>query len=125
AVKLIDLAGSKPRPEVTDDLGRFTGRFANVMGVMDIAILGGRLYGLTPTMEDPTLFATPPEIVDDRTLRSVGGPTPGALAPVTLAADGRIASIRGTGDKITYLPIEDFRMPDRITLRPSTSAGRS
>jgi CubicO group peptidase (beta-lactamase class C family) len=125
AVKLIDLAGSKPRPEVTDDLGRFTGRFANVMGVMDIAILGGRLYGLTPTMEDPSLFATPLEIVDDRTLRSVGGPTPGELVPVTFADDGRIASIRGTGDKITYLPIEDFRMPDRITLRPSTSPGRS
>ena len=53
AVKLIDLAGSKDRPLATSELSRFTGRYASLWGVVDIALLGGRLYRLHPGLPDP------------------------------------------------------------------------
>jgi CubicO group peptidase (beta-lactamase class C family) len=119
AVRLIDLAGSKPRPDETADLTRFTGRFANVMGVMDVAVLGGRLYSLNPELDDPTQWASPLEVVDETTLRPTGGPTQGELVRVAFGDDGRIEHIRGSGDKMTFVPIERFELPARITL-PST-----
>ncbi|MDQ2848618.1 MAG: hypothetical protein M3Y77_20255 [Actinomycetota bacterium] len=72
AVKLIHLAESKPRGDV-GATSRFTGRFASLWGVNDIALLGGRLYRLHPARADLVDDAAELEVVDDRTLRVVGG----------------------------------------------------
>jgi CubicO group peptidase (beta-lactamase class C family) len=116
-VKIIDLAASKPRPEETVDLTRFTGQFANVKGIMDIALLGGRLYALNHSFPDPIANPAPLEIVDDRTLRVAGGPASyGELIRFTFADDRRVESVYGILG-LTYVPIEDFVLPERVVLR--------
>jgi CubicO group peptidase (beta-lactamase class C family) len=122
--RLIDLAGTEARPEPAGDLSRFTGRFANVFGVIDIALLGGRLYWLTPTAPDPTKEAVPLEVVDDHTLRSVGGPgylSYGEPIPFTFDDDGRPTSMRALASTKS-VAIEDFVLPERITLQKEATA---
>ena len=69
--KLVDLAESKPRQDATG-LARFTGRFANLWGVIDVALLGGRLYVIDPTADDPAADPTTLE-ADGDDLRVTGG----------------------------------------------------
>jgi hypothetical protein len=63
---IIDLACAEPR---TADLSRFTGRFANWYGIFDVALLGGRLFSLTPTVPDAITEAVPLEVIDEETLQ--------------------------------------------------------
>ena len=62
AVRLVDLAlgrgeptpRRRPAPTAAGvDLAPFCGRFANLWGVIDVVALGGRLYLLDPTADDP------------------------------------------------------------------------
>jgi CubicO group peptidase (beta-lactamase class C family) len=55
------------------DAARFTGRFASLWGVMDVAELDGRLFALHPAAPEPAEDAVPLEVVDERTLHIVGG----------------------------------------------------
>jgi CubicO group peptidase (beta-lactamase class C family) len=114
-MKLIDLAGAEPRPDQPIEPSRFTGRFMNWWGVVDVALLGGRLYSLTPTAPDPTSTAVPLEIVDDSTLRFAGGFDGSYGEPMTFAfdADGRVTSMRGLIGT-THVPLESFTLPDRF-----------
>ena len=118
-VKLIDLAGSKPRPADDADPSRFAGRFASVWGVLDIAVLGGRLYRVHTASPDPSEDAAELEIVDETTLRVIGGSgygSYGELFEYTFGADGRVERMRGESGA-TVLPIESFTLPDRVTVR--------
>ncbi len=118
-VKLIDLAGSKPRPSDGPDPSRFAGRFASLWGVLDVAVLGGRLYRLHPSTPDPSEDAAELEIVDDSRLRVVGGSgygSYGELFEYTFAADGRVRSMRGESGA-TVVPIDSFELPERVMVR--------
>jgi CubicO group peptidase (beta-lactamase class C family) len=48
---------------------RFTGRFANIWGITDIAAFGDALVGLHPEADDPAKFVTRLAIMDEQTLR--------------------------------------------------------
>jgi CubicO group peptidase (beta-lactamase class C family) len=116
---LIDLAGSKPRPDGAGDLQRFTGRFAHLFGVTDVAVLGGRLYSLAPAALDPAADATLLEVVDERTLRIAGGSGGGAYGePITytFGDDGDVETVSGWFG-VTLRPVEQLVLPERITLR--------
>ncbi len=115
-IKLIDLAARRSgteagsRPE--DGIRRFCGRFAGLWGVRDVALLGERLCILDPTAVDPTATLVDVEVVDDATLRVVGGPGYGAVGePIeyVFVDGGQIASVHGPGG-LTWRPLEDFRL---------------
>ncbi|WP_433012150.1 serine hydrolase domain-containing protein [Kribbella sp. CA-294648] len=113
AFKLADLAESKPRQEATG-LGRFTGRYANLWGVMDVVLLGGRLYVLDPTAVDPAADPTIVE-VDGDDLRITGGSGYGALGEAyrfAFGPDGEVESVRGSSG-LSH-PIEGFTLPGRV-----------
>ena len=127
AIKLIDLARcSEPDPAATGgdavDLDSFCGRFASMWSVYDIAVLGGRLYQLSPSLADPTLAPTRLDVVDADTLRiadTVGYGSRGEVMSFDRSVDGAIRSVRG-GSGSTALPIDQFRAAiagrDRVTL---------
>ena len=127
AIKLVDLARrSEPDPATTGvdavDLDTFCGRFASVWSVYDIAVLGGRLYQLSPSLVDPTLAPTRLDVVDANTLRvgdTNGYGSRGELVRFERDTDGSIRSVRGGSVAIAY-PLDQFRAAiasrDRITL---------
>lgn len=114
-LKLIDLAQSKERGDTTG-LGRFTGRYANLWGVVDIVLLGGRLYGTDPAAPDPADEPQPLE-ADGDTLRVTGGydGSYGESYRFTFAADGTVATVRGSSG-VTLYPIDGFTLPERVTV---------
>ena len=114
-VKLIDLAGRKPRGDGIG-LGRFAGRYASLWGVIDIALLGGRLYQIHPTAVDPTAEAAELVFVDDHTLRVAGGAgfeSYGEHYRFTFGSDGEVRSMRG-GSATTMYPLADYTVPERV-----------
>ena len=127
AIKLVDLARrSEPDPAAAGagavDLDTFCGRFASLWSVYDIAVLGGRLYQLSPGLIDPTLAPTRLEVVNSDTLRiadTVGYGSRGETMTFDRDADGSIRSVRGGSGSIAY-PVEQFRAAiagrDRVTL---------
>lgn len=113
--KLLDLAGSKDRPEDATDLSRFTGRYANLWGVSDIVQLGGRLYALDPTGGDPADQPTALEPDGDSLLvtQDFGGAY-GQRYEFTFDSDGRPEKVRHAMGLSAY-PIDRFTLPDRVT----------
>jgi CubicO group peptidase (beta-lactamase class C family) len=117
AVRLIGLAqegldGAPPDagPPVADP-ARYTGRFTALWGSFDIVALGGRLYGLTPSVDDPLPARQRLAVVDDDTLRMVDGPGYGSSGePVayTRDPDGVVVAVRGGSGSIA-LPDDQFR----------------
>jgi CubicO group peptidase (beta-lactamase class C family) len=113
-LKLVDLAESKPRGEA-GDLARFTGRYANLWGVSDIALLGGRLYALDPSSPDPSDDPVTLE-VDGDDLRVTGGSGYGSYGEFyryTFDAAGQVVSVRGSSGLLAY-PIDRFALPGRV-----------
>lgn len=113
--KLVDLADSSTSAGV--DLSRFTGRFADLWGVTDVAQLGGRLYAMDPTEPDPTAEAIPLALVGDSSLRVEGGNGYGAFGQTyeyTFDDAGRATSVRAPGG-VTLAPLDTFRLPPRVT----------
>ncbi|HET6988985.1 MAG TPA: serine hydrolase domain-containing protein [Kribbella sp.] len=114
ALKLIDFASSKERGDATG-LARFTGRFANLWGVTDFVLLGGRLYATDPASPDPTAEPQPLE-VDGDTLRVTGGSGYGSYGEsyhFTFDAAGEVESIRGSSG---LRPLDRFTLPNRVTV---------
>jgi CubicO group peptidase (beta-lactamase class C family) len=62
-VRVIDFAQRYPGGS-SADLARYTGRFANVGGALDIAAFGGKLFALSPQSDSPTKFTWELEVVD-------------------------------------------------------------
>lgn len=105
---LLDLATDRDVPRSGQDLSRFTGRFANVWGVVDVAEVAGRLLWINPAQDD--FWSAPVDLVvegEDR-LRLCGGNGYGSHGePLEYTvADGRVVSIRGSSG-MTWHPIEE------------------
>ncbi len=86
-------------PPVPDgiDPARFTGQFATLWGVTEVALLGERLFALHPDQADPAAKATPLAIEDAATLRITersGYGSPGEAMRYTFAADGSVETVR-------------------------------
>ncbi|TCM46050.1 serine hydrolase [Kribbella sp. VKM Ac-2568] len=116
-LKLVDLAESEDRGEAAD-LARFTGRYANLWSVSDIALLGGRLYVIDPTSPDPAAEPTTLE-ADGDTLRVTGGNGYGSYGEsyrFTFDADGKVESVRGSSGLISH-PLDTFTLPARVTVQ--------
>jgi hypothetical protein len=80
------------------DAARFTGRFASLWGVTDVAALDGRLFALDPTAPQPAEDAVPLEVIDDRTLLIAGGRSGnsyGERMRYEFAPDGTATDLRG------------------------------
>jgi D-alanyl-D-alanine carboxypeptidase len=113
-VKLIDVAlepraTMPPPPPDAPPLASFTGRFASLWGVDDIAEMGGRLALVRPTAVDPLPTVQELEVVDATTLRVAAEPgfgAPGELVPLERDASGRVVSLRLGG--VTSRPVDDF-----------------
>ncbi len=115
AVKLIDLAGSRPRGDAALP-ARFVGRYAGLWGVVDIALLGGRLYQIHPTAVDPTADAAELVLLDDHTLRVAGGggyESYGERYRFTFDPEGGVTSVRA-GSATTLYPLEKYAVPERV-----------
>ncbi|HTZ43955.1 MAG TPA: serine hydrolase domain-containing protein [Jatrophihabitans sp.] len=107
--RLLDLAASASHQPAPDG-ARFTGRFGSLWGLMDVALLDGRLFALSPTAAGPADDPVALEVVDDRTLRMVSGPgsaSIGELMPYDFGPDGAVRSVRG-GSGMTMRP---FTLP--------------
>jgi CubicO group peptidase (beta-lactamase class C family) len=117
AHKLINLAGSEDRGDAAG-LTRFTGRFANLWGVADIVVLGGRLYAIDPTSPDPAAEPTTLE-PDGDDLRVTGGSGYGSYGEAyryTFGPDGTVESVRGSSGLLAH-PIDTFTLPTRVTVQ--------
>ncbi|WP_232797096.1 serine hydrolase domain-containing protein [Blastococcus atacamensis] len=113
-VKLVDVA-LDPRAEVpappagAPPLSAFTGRFASLWGMEDVAELGGRLVLVRPLAPDPLPGTEELQVLDADTLRVAPQPgfgAPGERVPVIRDATGRVTSIRLAG--VTGVPVEEF-----------------
>ncbi|WP_344231221.1 serine hydrolase [Kribbella hippodromi] len=123
--RLLDLAELKDRGDETG-LARFTGRYANLWGVNDIALVGGRLYVIAPADGNP---ADEPERLeaDGDTLRVVssnGYSSYGESYRFTFAPDGTVESVHGSSG-LTLHPLDSFALPERVTTGGSARSGRS
>src|SRR5262249_17353408 len=116
ALHILDPPGARPRPADGPDLERFAGRYANLWGVIDIAVLGGRLYQLAPGQIDPTEGAVELAYEDETTLRVVDGAYGSYGEPMRfeLAADGRIVRIHGG---MSHVPLADWVATREPTLQ--------
>jgi D-alanyl-D-alanine carboxypeptidase len=88
------------------DPHRFTGRFANEWGVVDIAVLGDRLLALDPRAVDPLDSFDTLTIVSATELLIARGSGFGAVGErmrYEFGPDGRVVSLRGAGG-MTFAP---------------------
>jgi CubicO group peptidase (beta-lactamase class C family) len=125
-VKLVDVALGAEKERASDDgaspadLASYTGRFAAIWGVTDIADLGGRLRLVQPSQADPTVAMTKLEVEDADTLRiteTTGFFSPGETVRY-VRRDGRVERVVIGG--LAALPIAEhvnvMRSLDRITV---------
>ncbi|MEU2349271.1 serine hydrolase domain-containing protein [Modestobacter sp. NPDC049651] len=109
---LLDLALDAPSPaaDPAGELARYTGRFANLWGVLDVVELGGRLVLLHPASPAPTegyveLTVERPDVLRQEAVAGFG--SAGETVEYDRAADGRVTAVRFGG--ITAWPVEEFR----------------
>jgi CubicO group peptidase (beta-lactamase class C family) len=115
---LLDLALAAPErpvpaagaPAAAVDPARFAGRFANLWGVTDVALLGGRLVLLHPGSPDPTEGHLELTVEGPDTLRMeavAGFGSAGEAVEYEWGADGAAARVRTGG--LSSWPVEAFR----------------
>jgi CubicO group peptidase (beta-lactamase class C family) len=114
-VKVLDLAArQEPDPEAQRQGGdRFAVRLANLWGVRDVALLGGRVLLLDPTAPDPTEVVTELAVEGAATLRVVKGPgysSVGESLEYVFASDGGVESVHGPGG-LTWWPLSGYHPP--------------
>jgi D-alanyl-D-alanine carboxypeptidase len=114
-VQLVDLALDTAgeiaagEAESAGDLSRFTGRFANMWGVVDIVDLGGRLATISPRSPEPKSAYHFLDVAGDE-VRSESVPGFGATGEPVLFerdADGSITAVTMGG--MTLWPIDTYR----------------
>lgn len=110
-IQLIDLAlkAAKEEPEpVPEDL-KFTGRFANLWGVFDVADLGGILHVINPRVAEPEVASGRLTVQDGKLVNeSVPGfGTVGEAVSVDYIDQGEISSVMLGA--MTSWPIEKYR----------------
>ena len=109
--RLLELGSKADHAECGERGVRFTGRFAALWGPLDVVRLDGRLFALGPVAGNPAEEAVPLEVVDDRTLRIVGGRggnSYGELMTYDFGDDGSVRSMRGDSG-VSHTP---FAVPD-------------
>jgi CubicO group peptidase (beta-lactamase class C family) len=110
-VRTIDFAQARAREAgAPSDLERFTGRFANVGGVIDVVRFGTSLFALSPEMENP--LATPTELEvsgEDRLRIGKTGGYGAAAESVRYERDAHGAIERVVAGGVTHYPEERFR----------------
>jgi hypothetical protein len=102
-------------PETEIDPGIFTGRFAALWGVIDVFVLGGKLFASSPVEPSPVVQPYELAVIDENTLRIMGGSpyaSVGELFRYERDADGKVTSLFTGGTK-TW-PIEDYRARDEL-----------
>lgn len=102
-------------PEKEIDLTSFTGRFAALWGVTDVFILGGKLFASSPVTPSPLVQPIELAVVDENTLRIMGGSPYGSVGEhfrYERDANGKIVSVFTGGMKAW--PIEDYRARARV-----------
>lgn len=117
AFHLINLAGKPAAQDAPSprQLKRFTGRYATLFSLVDIVLLGNRLYMIPPTSPDPAAAAVPLAYVDAHTLRVDGG-TVGTYGEPMVFGFRRDGSVDEMRLGVRYLPIRDFHLPERVRL---------
>jgi CubicO group peptidase (beta-lactamase class C family) len=107
-------------PRSDDELKRFEGRLADLGGLVDVVNLGGRLYLLSPALDNPAGEAIELEVVSETELKPVGDKGFGGYGELmrwTFNDDGTVSSVRGASGH-RMVPAETFTLPDRVT-RPA------
>jgi D-alanyl-D-alanine carboxypeptidase len=110
---LLDLAlaapeRAEPAPDPAD-LARFTGRWASLWGVLDVALLGGRLVLLHPSLPTPAEDWLELTVEDGSTLRqesTAGFGSAGEAVEYTWGPDGTATEVRFGG--LTTWPVDAF-----------------
>jgi hypothetical protein len=103
-----------------DALKPFVGRYATLWGITDVVDLGGRLYLMSPALENPAATANGLEVISDTELKVVDDEGFGGYGEVmrfTFGLDGSVERIRGASGQ-TLVPIENFTLPEKVT-RPT------
>ena len=96
--RLLSLARKADHERCDESAVKFTGRFASLWGLDDVVRLDGRLFMVDPTAGNPAEDAIPLEVVDDTTLKMVGGSggnSYGEPVPYEFGADGAVVRMRG------------------------------
>jgi CubicO group peptidase (beta-lactamase class C family) len=100
--------GAPRAPRADIPSSRFTGRFGNMWGVLDVVQLGERLVSLHPGSPNPLDGLDELEIVDENTLlisKGNGFGSVGERMVYEFAADGSVVSVRGSGG-MSLWPLE-------------------
>jgi hypothetical protein len=87
-----------------------------LFGVIDVALLGDRLFLIRPVAVDPVEEVVELTVVDDHTLLVAGGPGYGSVGEslrFEFADDDSIASVRGES-ATTWTPIQRFTLPQHV-----------
>ena len=110
-VRIIDVALRQPPAQEAFRAarGRYTGRFANIWGVTDVAAFGTNLFALNPDGDDPTKAPASLAVVDDETLRitaASGYAAPGEPIRYFRDATGQVKRIVAGG--MPSYPVADF-----------------
>jgi hypothetical protein len=90
-------------------MDRLCGRYANLWGVLDIVRLGGALYAIDPSADDPTEEPLRLEVTGPTTLRvghEHGYGSAGETIEFDLTDDGQVRSIGGSSG--TSWPFDAF-----------------
>jgi CubicO group peptidase (beta-lactamase class C family) len=102
---------------------RYTGRFASMGGVIDIAAFGDTLVATSPETDDPVARVTELCIVDENTLRVDKGGGYGAPGePVRYERDGHGNPTRVVAGGVSAYPVETFRARYRGLSRASQTS---
>jgi CubicO group peptidase (beta-lactamase class C family) len=113
AVRLTNLAAEGPRPGTGVDaiaVDRLCGRYANLGGVLDIVRLGGGLYAIDPTADDPAEEPLRLDVIGSTSLRlghARGYGSSGETLDFDIGDDDMVRSIRGSSG-ISWHPLEAF-----------------
>ncbi|MCZ2812609.1 serine hydrolase [Modestobacter sp. VKM Ac-2979] len=124
---LLDLAlaapADVPQPPATE-LARYAGRFVNLWGATDVALLGGRLVLLHPSAPEPAEEHLELTVEGPDTLRQeavAGFGAAGETVEYTWADDGTAAAVRLGG--ISAWPAEVFRAQRAAQVRAGHAGG--